>query len=94
MASLKPEGVVNSYSVDKAKIFNNQFKEIFSLKLELSDEELNMIISCAASRKHPTIPELTINDNGKQKLLNNPNPHNPHGRNSQHWYLLENANIN
>ena len=70
---LKADGVIHPDSVDKANILNNQFKEAFSPKSDLSEEELNN--RCTLSGNYPTIPDLTITNNGICKLLNNLNPH-------------------
>ena len=49
---LKADGVLHPDSVDKANILNNQFKEAFSLKSDLSEEQLNN--RCTLSGNYPT----------------------------------------
>ena len=70
---LKADGVLHQDSVDKANILNHQFKEAFSPKSDLSDDQITN--RCRVSSKYQTIPDLTITNNGICKLLKNLNPH-------------------
>ena len=68
VAPLRKEGILYSDNISKANILNEQFTSVFS------KEDKNNILTKEGTY-YPTVPDITIHQNGVLKLLRNINVH-------------------
>ena len=82
ISPLKSDGITYSDPVQKANILNNQFKSVFSKPKTMSPEflsEMQNFKNGNSPNNIPKMPEITITQDGVEKLLKGLNPNKASG---------------